>query len=488
MNPAGRKAGATGLGLANAFALLASVGAAAAYARWLTAESFGHWAAALALARAALLLVDGGLKTALVRREHWPGPAAMAGLRRMAAAAAVLLILAVGAGALWAWHGASIGPADAMLYVAYAAAYLLSHAALFGPLARLERAGRFGVIGRAEAASLVLEFVGPAALMSLGAGTAAAFAASVVAARGLRGVWVVRAARAMVADSAGDPTDTQPERAVELLREGAGVQAVTALSMLRDQMHLWLLAPWFGAAWGGQYGLAMTVCALATQVPVQTAARLSLSALRRTSPRRRWSAVHARVRRLAVAVLPPLPLLPAALAWADDSLWRGHWQAAVLLLPWLALRMVAGVVTTPVGSWLLVARTPWAAAHTHAAWTALEVAAAVLGLALLGPTGLAVAAALAAWPGMVLLLAAAGGHAPWRVRLAPLMATLWLRPSLAVGLLLGAVVRVQPALLPWAVAALPLAWLAEPRLRRRLRAACWGVARAGALAPRGRHA
>ena len=89
---------------------------------------------------------------------------------------------------------------------------------------------------------------------------------------------------------------------------------------------------------------------------------------------------------------------------------------------------------------------------------------------------------------MVLLLAAAGGHAPWRVRLAPLMATLWLRPSLAVGLLLGAVVRVQPALLPWAVAALPLAWLAEPRLRRRLRAACWGVARAGALAPRGRHA
>jgi len=488
MNRAGHARGSTSLGLANALALLASVGAAAAYARWLPAESFGHWAAALAVARGALLLVDGGLKTALVRRPHWPGFEAMTRLQRVAIAAAVVMAAAVAAGASWAWRAGAVGAADAVLYVAYATAYLFSHAALFGALARLERAARFGVVGRAEAASLVLEFVAPAALMALGAGAATAFAASVVAARTLRGIWIVGAARAMAADGARVPVDTHPARAAELLREGAGMQAVTALSMLRDQMHLWLLAPWFGAAWGGQYGMAMTVCALATQVPVQTAARLSLSALRGMPPARRWPAVHARVRRLAIAVLPPLPLLPAALAWADSSWWQDRWQVAVWVLPWLALRMVAGVATTPVGSWLLVARRPWAAARAHAAWTVLEVAAAVLALSVLGPSGLAVAAALAAWPGLVLLLAAAGGSAGWRRRLVPLAATLWLRPSLAVGLVLGAAASWQPALLPWAVAALPLAWLAEPRLRRRLRTAGRGARGAPPITARSRHA
>ena len=91
MNRAGHARGSTSLGLANALALLASVGAAAAYARWLPAESFGHWAAALAVARGALLLVDGGLKTALVRRPHWPGFEAMTRLQRVAIAAAVVM-------------------------------------------------------------------------------------------------------------------------------------------------------------------------------------------------------------------------------------------------------------------------------------------------------------------------------------------------------------------------------------------------------------
>jgi len=482
-----RGRGVASLGLAQALALLASVGAAAAYARWLTAESFGHWAAALALARGALLLVDGGLRTALVRREHWPGPAALGRLQRIAATAAVLVAATMAAGALWAWHAGSVVAADAMLYAAYAAAYLLSHAALFSALARLERASRFDTVGRAEASSLLLEFVAPAALMQAGAGAALAFTVSVLVARALRGAWIMGAARALGPGAAA----AVPTRAADLLREGLGLQAVTALSMLRDQMHLWLLAPWFGAAWGGQYGLAMTVCALATQVPVQTAARLSLSALRRTSPARCWPAVHARVRRLAIGVLPPLPLLPAALAWVDHGLWQGRWQAAAWVLPWLALRMVAGVATTPLGSWLLVARQPWAAAQAHAAWTALEVLAAVLALALLGPLGLAVAAAVTAWPGVVLLLAAAGRTESWRTRLLPLAATLWLRPSLAVGLVLGAAAHLQPAFLPWALMALPLAWLAEPRVRRRLHATALrvlGAPRTPAPAPHSRHA
>jgi len=454
-----RVRGEWSLGAANGVALLASAGAAAAYASWLDAGSFAHWTAALAAGRLALLLLDGGLKTALVRREQWPDAVALRLLRRLTAAAAVLIAALAAVAAAWAWHGGRLSGANAVLYSIYVIAYALLHAASFEAAARLERAGRFDRIARAEGICTVLEFVAPSLLLAGGAAPVAAFAVAVVGARSLRAVWLRRSAIGL------DEAPAAPGRLRSLLREGLGVQAVAALSMLRDHLHLWLLAPWFGAAWAGQFGFAALACALATQAVVQAASRAALPALRAKAPQRRWAAVRARVRRLAVIVLPPLPLLPAVLAWADEHLWRGEWAPAVALLPWLAARMVAGVATTPVGAWLMVARSPWVAARAQLAWTALEVAAALLGLLLFGPPGLAIAAAVAAWPGLALLLHAVEPDARWWTRLRRLLPLLlWRRPVLA-GLVLGISAQLEPALLPVALAALPLVWWLDARKR-----------------------
>ena len=457
--------GVFSLGLANALALLAAVAAAALYGRWLDAAAFAHWAMALAIARAGLLLLDGGLKTALVRHVDEPDARTLRSLARWSAAAAGLLsvLTAVVCVTLLARGRLTVG--EAGLLFAYPAAYLLSYPLLFTALARLERAQCFGPIGRAEGLSVAVEFVLPAALLAFDTPYWAAFAAAVVLARGLRTAWIRVAARGL----GPAPSNTGAPRPAAMLKQGLALQAVAGLSLLRDQMHLWLLAPWFGALWAGQYSLAFTACALASQVGVQTAARVGLPALRATPPALQWPMVLDRTRRLAIATLPPLALLPAWLGALDSLAWDGRWQAAVGLVPWLALRMLAGVATTGLGAWLMVAREPWRTARAHAAWTLFEVAAAAAALGLWGPSGLAYATAFTVWAGVGLFLAAASPAAEVRPRWQELLAVLLLRPSLASALALGLWVAVSPSALPVATGLLGLCWCTEAPVRRWLR-------------------
>ncbi len=465
------------LALAQGLALLAAAAAATLYARWLQPAQLAAWLLALAAARAGLLLLDGGLKTALVRRATLPDAASLRRLQRqgtLLAAAGSALALLVAAGL---WAAGRIGAEAAWLLAVCPAAYFCSHPPLPLALARLERAQHFGPIGQAEGSALLLEFALPAALLAAGAPPALAFGIAVVAARAWRTGWLVRAARRLPAEAGAHAA------APALWQDGASVQAVAGLSLLRDQMHLWLLAPWFGAAWAGLYALAGTACTLASQVAVQTAARVALPRLRACPPAARWPLLLRQTRWLAIACLPPLALLPAWLAWADARLWAGAWGGALPLLPWMLLRMAAGVALTTLGTALLLAPGAWTAARTHALWTGAELLLAVLALAAFGAPGLAMAGALGGWLGLLLFLhAATPSGLPWWPRLPALLAALLLRPALAAAALLAAWVQLQPQALGLATLALPLCWLAEPALQRRLRG-LWPTGRAPQVRP-----
>jgi O-antigen/teichoic acid export membrane protein len=362
-----RAGGGFSLGLANALALLAALAAASVYARWLDAAQMGHWAAALAVARAGMLLLDGGLKTALVRRAVEADLATMRRLVRLCTQVALAMTFAIALIVAGLWARGRLSAGEALLQLAYPAAYLLAYPPLLAALARLERAQCFAAVGRAEGASVLVEFGLPAALLGLGLPFWAGFAVSAVAARLLRAAMLALAARGSnLAESGPESAATETAPTRSLLKEGAGVQAVAALSMLRDQMHLWLVAPWFGAAWAGSYSFAYAAGMVVSQVAVQTAARVSLPQLRELDPSRRWARVLSQTRWLAIATLPPLALLPAWLAQADRLWWDGRWSLAVQITFWVALRMVAGVATTTLGNWLLVARDPWQSARANA--------------------------------------------------------------------------------------------------------------------------
>ncbi|MDT7838929.1 hypothetical protein [Aquabacterium sp. OR-4] len=465
-----------GLVAANAVALMAGAGASLAYARWLEPASFAHWAMALAAGRCALLLLDGGLKTVLVRQPQDPDTQTWRTLERGCAAAALGLTVVLAAALAGLAAAGVIATTAAALLVIYPAAYLLSYPALLPALARLERSGRFGALGRVEGITALVELVLPALLMACGLAWWLSFCVAAVLARSWR-TWQTRAVeRAIGPLPAQAQAQAQAPVAVpsagearRLLRAGLAQQAVFALAMLRDLTHVWLLGPWFGKAWVGQYALAHSASALVCQPLVLGATRMLLPELRTLAPAQRRQRVMQQISGLCMASLPPMLLLPLALASADAWLGAGKWADARALLPWLGLRLVGGVVATVLGTWLCVQAAPWAATRAHARWTLVEIVGALAGLALGGPPGLAMASAVSVWfaawdfcgvlaaPGQRLgLLREAAACALGRPSLLVAGAGLWL-------------LQRWPQPWPWLPLLPLLAWLAEARVRQALR-------------------
>lgn len=484
--------GGLGLVAANAVALLAGAGASVAYARWLEPTAFAHWAMALAAGRCGLLLLDGGLKTVLVRQPNDPGAQTWHTLERWCAAAALglTLALALAMGSL-ASTGA-IGWTAAVLLLVYPAAYLLSYPALLPALARLERNGRFGALGRVEGITALVELVLPALLMACGVAWWLSFCVAAVLARGWR-TWQTCAAERAFAPTAAMPAGTgaPPGEARRLLRDGLAQQGVHALAMLRDLTHVWLLGPWFGKVWVGQYAFAHAASALMCQPLVLAATRMLLPGLRDLGPAQRRERVMQHIAGLCMASLPPMLVLPLALAGADDWLGAGKWAEARALLPWLALRLVGGVVATVLGTWMCAQAAPWAAARAHARWTLVECLGAAAGLALGGPPGLAMASALtvwyAAWDFCGVLSMPGQRQALLRQALAAALG----RPSLLVagtGFLMLQRWPVSPAWLPLLPLLPLLAWLSEARVRGALRAVLLRLAAGRVAAPVPEHA
>lgn len=384
-----RVRGLYSLGVSQALTLLVAVASGAVYARWLDAPTLAGWALALAAARAGQLVLDAGLKTALVRRET---SLAMAHERRIQAfigsAAAALVLLTAGGLELVRWTGWADLPAPGFLLFSVAT-YLLSYALLLPSLVRLERAGRFDHVGRAEAAGTLLEFGAPALLLMAGVSAVPALGVGVCAGRFVRAALLMIPAQdpATVAEGPGVTL-----RGTALHRDGLLLQAAGLLSMARDTLHLWLVGPWFGAAWAGAYAFAMMACMIASQALVALAARVALPALRPLTPQARLETVVRALRLLALLVVPPLILL-ALLPTLQSTMgmsWPGEqWHDALALLPALVLRVLLTLPLALFAPWLLVVAEPAQSLRVHGRWTLVEAGAAAAALAWIGPQGLA---------------------------------------------------------------------------------------------------
>lgn len=395
--------GTATLGTAQALALAAALGSATVYATWLDATQLATWALALGAGRAAQLLVDGGLKAALVRHPQGLQADAEARLTRGVLSAAVGLSCFAALTVAWILSRGHAGTAPTLLVAAATTAYLVSHAVALAALARLERAGRFDRIGRIEGGATVLEFALPALLLAAGLGWIPALLAGLILGRTARALGITQAARGV-----GAPHG--PGLAAAPWRDGLAMQAIAAMAMVRDQLHLWLVGPLFGAAWAGAYAFGLMACALASQVAVATVSRVAVPALRPLSPRRRAVRSARSLRRLTLWTLPLLLLTWPLLQWADTAWWEGRWQLALTLLPGLVMRMALALPLAVLGPWLAVALPPWVTARLHARWTVAELLLAGAGLAWLGAAGLAVSWALGGALGTLLFMNALRPH------------------------------------------------------------------------------
>jgi O-antigen/teichoic acid export membrane protein len=448
------------LGFAQAVALLAALGGATVYASRLDAQTFAHWGMALLLARAGQMLLDGGLRVALLRTTDWPAASVLQRLQShtvLAAGVGVALLALLLAGLHRAF---GLDAHAALLLTACAAAYWLCHPWAWLASARLERHGRLASVGRAEAAATLVEFALPALLMLASCPALPALAAACGGGRLLRVLWLRHAASQLPA-----PTDAgSDESAGRLVRDGLGFQLVVGISLLRDNVHLWLLAPLAGDRGTGQFAFALLAGQLATQLFVPVVTRWLLPQLPARTTAQRSALVQQSLLWVSIPVLPLLATSALLMGWLDAVLWSHQWQLAAQLMPWLALRLALGLPVALLGTWMLVERSPQQAARWHARWTLLECALALVGLWIAGAQGMAIASAFSLLPGLWWFLQAClPGHAlAERLRLALVLLAPLVRPSMMVALLIGSAAIYWQT--PWLLILLPCAWLCESRL------------------------
>lgn len=421
---------------ANTVALIAVAVSYILYSRLMTPAEFGIYAGALAIAKLGQTVLDGGLKIAIVKHHEAITPGSLRALFIGSASAGVVATLLLASTVFTASEFALLEPSNALFFAAYGAAYFLTYPFLFIPLAQLERRQHFTPVAWAEMLGVTVEYGLPAILWLWVAPGFWSFILAAWIGRCLRTGLVLLASR----DRSWLTRVAAPRwrDSKALLKEGAGLQIAVSLSMLRDNIHLLLVGPWFGKEWAGLYAWAMQMCAVASQVFVQTATRVALPALRLMHGiDARWKATLTQVAWLTIFTAPPLVFLTDIAGAVNDAVFNSKWTVALGLLPFIIIRMLPSLATTPLGSLVLADRGARAYAIANAVWTAGEVIVAALMLWLFGPIGLAWSLALMAWLGVASFVHQLAAPA----RLISVLPPLVFRPSLWTAVSLAAAYR-----------------------------------------------
>jgi len=430
------KRGVIAMTVANAVALAVVAISYILYSRLLTPSEFGLYAGALAIAKLGQTVLDGGLKIALVKHHEAVAPGVLRALFVGSAGAGAIAALLL-ATTVFTLTALTLFESDnALFFAAYGAAYFLTYPFLFIPLAQLERGQHFTPVARAEMLGVSVEYGLPALLWLWVAPGFWSFILAAWIGRGLRTSLVLAACEDRAWLSRGAAPQWHESKA--LLREGLGLQMAVSLSLLRDNIHLLLVGPWFGKEWAGLYAWAMQMCAVASQVFVQTATRVALPALRKMQGMdERWKATLTQIAWLTIFTAPPLVFLTDIAGAVNEALFNSKWTVALGLLPFLVIRMLPSLAATPLGSLVLADRGAQAYAVANAWWTASEVIVAAVMLWLYGPIGLAWSCAFMAWLGVAAFVHQLAAPARFTSLLPPLL----FRPSLWAAVALVAVYR-----------------------------------------------
>jgi len=430
------KRGVIAMTAANAVALAVVAISYILYSRLMTPAEFGIYAGALAIAKLGQTVLDGGLKIALVKHHETVAPGVLRALFIGSVSAGTIAALLLAATAFTLTALTFLESGNALFFTAYGAAYFLTYPLLFIPLAQLERQQRFTPVAWAEALSLSVEYALPALLWLWIAPGFWSFILAAWIGRSLRTSLVLAACKDRGWLTRGAPPEWHESKA--LLREGLGLQVAVSLSLLRDSIHLLLVGPWFGKEWAGLYAWALQMCAVASQVFVQTATRVALPALRLMQGMdARWKATLTQIAWLTIFTAPPLVFLTDIAGAANEALFNSKWTVALGLLPFLVVRMLPSLATTPLGSLVQADRGARAYALANAWWTGSEVIVAALMLWLYGPIGLAWSYAFMAWLGVAAFVHQLAAPA----RFASLLPPLLFRPSLWAAVALVVVYR-----------------------------------------------
>jgi len=372
-----------------------------AYSKLLSPPEFGLYAVALSAATLLALVLDGGLKTSIIKMEQELSVEQESSIAVLMLGVSAVLILALTAlqHPLLSRH-AEIKH-DVRFIVLYVGIALFFYPFVTLPTAQLERKLEYGHIAWIESVGMILERGAPALfLIWTGAGIYS-FVWALILSRIFRttvlsGFHAIKPWRASL---------SAVEKSLGLLREGGWIQFGMISSVVRDNLHTLLVGPFFGKEWIGYYAWALQICLVSSQLFVQLASRVSLPILAQADGfKERWPKCLYQVRLLTILTVPVLCGVWLSLPAINAHFFHDKWAPALTLIPLLFLRMVPGVATTPLGPLIMVNRGGREFALANFLWTMAEIGGGLLLLALVGPTGLAWSYAIVVWPGLWIML------------------------------------------------------------------------------------
>jgi O-antigen/teichoic acid export membrane protein len=375
------------------------------YSRVLSPGEFGAYGAALAAATMLSLVLDGGIKTTIIKmqREVTDTEEAVA-LWLMLLGALLITTLFYGLQRpllLW-WPQIRH---DYRFVVSFLGVSLFFYPLVTLPTAWLEHRLSYGHIAWIESTGMLLERGAPALILLWFHSGVYSFLWALVLSRIFRAVALSKFHRCALRIA----SFRELKQGVHLLGEGGWIQLATLSNVARDNLHVLLVGPFFGMAWIGNYTWALQVCQISSQAFAQISARVALPLFAQGgSFEDRWTQCLLQIRLLMVLTGPVLCSVWLMLPSLNARLFHGKWTAALVLIPLLFLRMLPGLATTPLSPLIMVHCGGRAYARVAFLWTLAEIAGAVLCIALLGAIGLAWSYAFMVWVGVWLMLAALG--------------------------------------------------------------------------------
>ena len=458
----------TGYGISFGFIALSYV----VYSRILSPEEFGLYSVALAIGAFGTFLLDGGLRTTIIIHEtdfsRSETGTLLSGLAAGSLALSAALVLLENP-MLLLFPPAR---ADYRFLCGFAVVYLVSYPFVAVPTALLERQLRYRRIAWIETVGVVTERASPALVLTAGGFGMESFVIGAALGRGGRAVLLFLAHPVRPVW----PSWNLVRGLFPVVRKGLGIQAGGAAALVRDNLHVLLVVPFFGKAWAGYYTWGYQLSYVLSQAFVQVSSRISLPLLAQAASfEERWRICLDQARWMMIFTGPLLVAGLAVISPIDLHLFGGKWAPAIGLLPFLFLRMVGGAAMTPVGNLLPVQSGSKAFARAALQWTALEAGAAAVLLAVAGPAGLAYSGAAGVWIGIFLFLRPLHRD-PW-ARLADILRELWTRPSLTLAAAGSAAVHFVfvkgsyrwSASLAAATLAVAASYCMEPEIRQFLR-------------------
>lgn len=445
------------------------------YSKLLSPEQFGLYSIALTISTFATLVLDGGLRSIIIKSSHDLSGEEQRTLVFLVSAFALFIVVVMVLLKSAVVYLAPSASVDYTFLATFAAAYLLSYPFIFVPTAALERRLEYGKIAWIESVGVVFEKGLPVLFFWWTDLGMYAFVLGSVLGRLFR----VISLGLFVAPKVHLPSFEQIRSIAAFIKEGWWYQAGTATALLRDNLHVLLVGAWFGKEWVGYYAWGLQLCMVASQVFVQISARISLPLFSNTKEfGDRWKYCVQQIRLLTIVTVPILAAVLVVIPIFNDVFFDSKWVVAIELLPYLFLRMIPALATTPVGMLLLVERGGRSYAVSSTKWTAIEWVSASIFCFAIGPSGLAVSYGLVAWIGLYLFLRNFNYNTS--VLIGELCSSVFISPSFFVSII-GAVVAVtyihgigEGLSNNWivlsflAVGIMVTAYLSEPNVRKRL--------------------